>query len=96
MGIFATLGHLFFTRAFAIADATYVLPFDFFRLVFSAIIGFMFFAQEPDVYVWIGAAVIFVSSVYIAMRESRLNATPSGAKSSENAKEAATGAREGQ
>ncbi len=96
MGIFATLGHLFFTRAFAIADATYVLPFDFSRLVFSAIIGFIFFAQEPDLYVWIGAAVIFISSVYIAMRESKLNATPSGAKSSENAKGAATGVREGQ
>ena len=71
MGLCATFGHLFFTRAYAIADATYVMPFDFSRLIFSAIIGFFFFAQEPDVYVWVGAAVIFASSVYIAMREAK-------------------------
>ncbi len=71
MGVCATVGHLFFTRAYAIADATYVMPFDFSRLIFSAIIGFLFFAQEPDVFVWVGAAVIFASSVYIAMREAK-------------------------
>ncbi|WP_169566095.1 DMT family transporter [Sneathiella limimaris] len=71
MGLCGTFGHLFMTRAYAVADATFVMPFDFSRLVFSAIIGFIFFAQEPDVYVWIGAAVIFASSVYIAMREAK-------------------------
>ncbi len=71
MGICATLGHLLFTKAYSIADATYVMPFDFSRLVFSAIIGFFFFAQEPDIFVWIGAAVIFGSAVYIAMREAK-------------------------
>lgn len=81
MGLCATLGHLFFTRAFAVADATYVLPFDFSRLVFSAIIGFIFFNQEPDQYVWIGAGVIFVSSVYIAMREAQLNKKEDAIKS---------------
>jgi drug/metabolite transporter (DMT)-like permease len=75
IGVCATLGHLLFTRAYAIADATYVMPFDFSRLVFSAIIGLIFFAQEPDIYVWIGAAVIFSSSVYIAMREARVTGT---------------------
>ncbi|MBO6826868.1 MAG: DMT family transporter [Sneathiella sp.] len=72
MGICATLGHLFFTRAYALADATYVMPFDFSRLIFSAVIGFLFFAQTPDVYVWFGAAIIFGSSVYIAMREAKV------------------------
>lgn len=71
MGICATIGHLFFTRAYAIADATYVMPFDFSRLIFAAIIGFFFFGQEPDSFVWLGAAVIFASSVYIAMREAK-------------------------
>jgi len=90
MGFCATLGHLFFTRAFAVADATYVLPFDFFRLIFSAIIGFMFFAQEPDIYVWIGAAIIFGSTVYIAMREARVNSVASRKESSEIARGTAT------
>ncbi|MEH6404854.1 MAG: DMT family transporter [Sneathiella sp.] len=81
MGVCATLGHLFFTRAFAVADATYVLPFDFSRLVFSAIIGFIIFGQEPDQYVWIGAGIIFLSTIYIAMREARLNKKQDAKKS---------------
>jgi len=72
IGLSATFGHLLFTRAFTIADATYVMLFDFSRLVFSAMIGFIFFAQSPDIYIWIGAAIIFASSVYIAIREARL------------------------
>jgi len=82
IGFSATMGHLFFTRAYSLADATYVMPFDFSRLVFSAIIGFVFFAQEPDIYVWIGAAIIFASSVYIAMREAKLSKNEEVSKAS--------------
>ncbi len=96
IGICATLGHLFFTRAFALADSTYVLPFDFFRLVFSAIIGFAFFSQTPDMFVWIGAAVIFTSSVYIAMREVRVNKGGNANKSAGNAKATASKMGQGQ
>ncbi|WP_373087158.1 DMT family transporter [Sneathiella sp.] len=71
IGLLATVGHLCFTKAYSLADASVVMPFDFFRLIFSAIIGFIFFMQVPDVYTYIGAAVIFSSSIYIAIRESR-------------------------
>lgn len=71
IGFFATMGHLCFTRSFSLADATYVMPFDFFRLIFSAFIGYMFFAQTPDIFTWIGGCIIFASAVYIAYRESR-------------------------
>jgi drug/metabolite transporter (DMT)-like permease len=73
IGLFATLGHLSFTKAYSIADASVVMPFDFFRLIFSALIGFIFFMQEPDVFTYIGAAIIFASSIYIAIRESRVS-----------------------
>tara|TARA_R100000005_G_scaffold95814_1_gene78949 strand:- start:5762 stop:6712 length:951 start_codon:yes stop_codon:yes gene_type:complete len=71
IGLLATLGHLSFTKAYSLADASVVMPFDFFRLIFSALIGFIFFMQEPDLYTYIGAAVIFASSIYIAIREAR-------------------------
>lgn len=70
IGLFATMGHLCFTRAFSLADATFVMPFDFFRLIFSAVIGYVFFVQTPDIYTWIGGCIIFASAVYIAYRES--------------------------
>jgi len=71
IGVTATVGHLCYTKSFALADASVVMPFDFFRLIFSAVLGFIFFMQEPDIYTYIGAAVIFASSIYIAIRETR-------------------------
>lgn len=71
VGFFATLNQRFISRAFAASEATAILPFDFARLPFAALIGWIAFAEFPDIWVWIGGAVIFVSSVYIAHREAR-------------------------
>jgi drug/metabolite transporter (DMT)-like permease len=68
----ATLGNLSVTRAFAAAEASAVVPYDFVRLPVAALIGFVAFAEVPDLWTWIGAAVIAGSSVYIARREARL------------------------
>ena len=72
VGVFATLNQRFLSRAFAAAEATAVLSFDFARLPFAALVGWIVFAELPDVWTWIGGAVIFGASVYIAHRESRL------------------------
>ena len=71
VGALATMNQRFLSRAFAVADATAVLPYDFVRLPFAALVGFMAFGEMPDAYVWIGGAVIFVASVVIAHREAQ-------------------------
>jgi len=35
-------------------------------------LGFLVFAEVPDLWTWIGGSVIFSSTVYIAFRETRL------------------------
>ena len=72
LGLVANLGHLSFARAMASADATAVLPFDFLKLFFTAALGFVLFAEVPDVWTWIGASVIFSATLYTAGRESTL------------------------
>ncbi len=72
LGVVGTLGHLAVTKAFSLADTTAIMPFDFFRLIFTAIVGLVFFAEQPEIYLWIGAGVIFVSSIYVARREAQL------------------------
>jgi len=57
------------SRAFVLAEASLVSPILFLRLPVVAAIGYVFFAQVPDVWTWIGAAVIFGSSYYAARRE---------------------------
>jgi drug/metabolite transporter (DMT)-like permease len=70
VGVFATLNQRFLSRAFHVAEATAVLPFDFARLAFAAVIGWIAFSELPDIWVWVGGAIIFVASVYLAHRES--------------------------
>ena len=70
IGFFATLNQRFLSRAFAAADATAVLPYDFSRLPFAALVGWFVFSELPDFWVWVGGAIIFAASIYIAHRES--------------------------
>ncbi len=72
MGALGVTAHFFFTRAFAIADASYVIPFDYVRLPFIAVIAFFAFGEVPDVWTWVGAGVIAGSAIYIARREAQL------------------------
>jgi Predicted membrane protein len=72
MGLAATIGQVCLTRAFAAAEASAVLPLDFSRLVFVALLGYALFDEVPDLWTWVGAAVIVAANVYIAHREARL------------------------
>ncbi|MCY7306320.1 MAG: EamA family transporter, partial [Rhodoferax sp.] len=69
LGLLGTAGWLCFTRAFALADASAILPLEFARLRFVAILAYAMFGEIPDRWVWIGATVIFGSTLYIAHRE---------------------------
>jgi drug/metabolite transporter (DMT)-like permease len=66
----AAVGGLFCAaRAYALADATVVAPVDFARLPIAALIGYVVFAEVPDVWTFVGAAIILTSVLYIGHRE---------------------------
>lgn len=69
IGVLGSIGQLSMVRALALAEATAVLPLDFTKLIWSAIIGYFFFAELPELATWIGGAMIFGATVYIAHRE---------------------------
>ena len=69
MGVSGTLGHLAWTRAFSLAEASAVMPYDYSRLLFGAAIGFVLFNEVPTLRTWIGAAIICAAAIYIAKRE---------------------------
>lgn len=48
-----------------------VMPIDFLRLVWGAMIGLAAFDEFPDLFTWIGGAVIFGASTWLAWREGR-------------------------
>ena len=71
MGCAGTLTQRALARAYKAADATVVLPFEFTRLIFSAAIGFLVFAEFPEIWVWVGGAVILVGIMTMAGLEAR-------------------------
>jgi drug/metabolite transporter (DMT)-like permease len=72
IGVIGTLGQLVVTEAVKLADMTVLMPFDFLKLVWAAFLGIIFFAEVPDVLTWVGGAIVFGSSFYIAWREAKL------------------------
>jgi drug/metabolite transporter (DMT)-like permease len=57
------------TEALRQADTAVVMPIDFFKLIWVALIAYLAFGERADLYTWIGGAVIFSSTLYIAYRE---------------------------
>lgn len=67
-----TLGQLCIAKAFAFADATIVLPFDFAKIIWGSALGYLFFGEYVSAYTWLGAVVIFSGASYVALRERQL------------------------
>ena len=59
IGLAGLLAHFCITNALAIAPATVVVPFDFVRLPVIAIIGMLIYGEPLDLWVLVGAVVIF-------------------------------------
>lgn len=72
LGGLGSIGHLLFAESFKLADTTVLMPLDFTKMIWAAVLGFMFFGQVPDMWTWIGGTVIFASATYISYREHQL------------------------
>lgn len=72
MGPIAVLAHLALTKAFSVADASVVATFDFAKLPWAVLFGWVAFGEVSDVWTWVGATVIFSAALYIVRRESRI------------------------
>lgn len=73
-GLTGTLGQLAVTQAFRVADTTAVLPFDFAKLIWAALLGYLVFGEVPAIWTWIGGTAIFGCGLYLVLRERRAEA----------------------
>src|SRR5262245_32550102 len=77
LGVVGLSAHYCMTRAFRIADAMVVVPIDFLRLPFIAVVGWLFYKEPLDLTIMLGAAVIFAGTFYSLRRESVGRLAPS-------------------
>jgi drug/metabolite transporter (DMT)-like permease len=74
LGAIGTVAHLSMARAYALADASACAPYEFVRLPYAALIGFVLFGETSDLWTWVGAAIIAAAAIYVACREAHLAA----------------------
>jgi len=58
--------------AFQSGPAAVIAPLGYVELIGTAALGYFVFGNFPDLWTWLGAAIIIASGLYIALRERRL------------------------
>ncbi len=71
IGALGSVGHLALAQAFKEAEATAILPLDFMRLIWAAVYGYVFFAEVPEIWTWLGGGIVFAAATYVAYREAK-------------------------
>ncbi len=79
MGVFGGIGHWFIIKAYGLATATALAPYSYAQMIGMAGLGWLVFAQLPDRWTVIGAAIIVASGLYILHRERVLRLRAAGA-----------------
>jgi drug/metabolite transporter (DMT)-like permease len=57
-------------------EISFVAPLRYTSLIFSALLGFFFFAEIPDGWTLMGAAIVIASGLYTFYREAKRRGSP--------------------
>ena len=57
-------------------EAALFAPFQYLEIISAVIFGYYVFGEFPDIYTWIGCAIVIVAGLYIAYREQQRKITP--------------------
>ncbi|HLL19452.1 MAG TPA: DMT family transporter [Rubrivivax sp.] len=68
-GVLGSLGHWCLTRSFSVADISSTQSVRFLELLWSALLGWLWFADLPTQTTLLGGAVICASTLWVARRE---------------------------
>ena len=69
LSIVTIMNHFAMTWAIKLSDIGVIEPITFTRLIWSALVGYLIFGDEPSIYTLAGGIVVAASVVYIAREE---------------------------
>lgn len=67
--VLLVIGYQFIIKAMRVGDISFVAPFRYTALLWSILLGYLIFADLPDLAMIVGAAVIVASGLYMLYRE---------------------------
>ena len=76
IGLLGGTGQFCMTEALRLADTAVVMPIDFCKLIWVALLAYLAFGEVPDRFTWLGGTLVFASVLYIAYRGRRLAPSP--------------------
>ena len=71
LGVVRTAAGFMDTQGLRLAATHVVMPLEFLKLIWAALLGFVLFSEIPDSHTWVGGAMIFASAAYIAFRAAK-------------------------
>jgi drug/metabolite transporter (DMT)-like permease len=71
IGVLGGLGHYLLALAHRYAPATVIAPFLYQQVFYMALFGYLVFGDVPAAGVWLGAAIVVASGLYLFARERR-------------------------
>jgi uncharacterized membrane protein len=76
LGVSGLTSHYCLTNAFRAGDASVVVPIDFLRIPLIAVVGYFFYNESVDVFVFLGAGLIVCGVLWNLRAESRRPGAP--------------------
>jgi drug/metabolite transporter (DMT)-like permease len=73
MAFFGVVAQFCFIKGMSVGDASFLSPMDYLRLPMGATADWFMIRSLPGPFVWAGAGIIVVSTLYITWREHLLN-----------------------
>ena len=72
LGLLGAAAHYTLTRSLEAAEVSFIMPFGYSKIIFSALIGFIAFSETPkSSSLWIGSLIIFMSTWLLILPEKK-------------------------
>ena len=71
VGVLGILGQTMITHGLSQGDATVLVPLDYSRIIYSAALGYLLFAELPGLWSVAGMVLIISASLYLVLTERR-------------------------
>jgi drug/metabolite transporter (DMT)-like permease len=69
LGLLGVAAHFSYIKAFQLAQASFLAPFTYSKILWTTVLGYVFFAHIPGLTVLAGAAFIVAGGLYVFWRE---------------------------